>query len=88
MALNIYGKTQGPIPLFQLGSACFSWIELTSASQCEKQFSVLWKEDVNVAEPDAWLQCPETCSARSRLGWGAHRAEGGICQPHLVAGRD
>ena len=61
MALNIYGKTQRPIPLFQLGSvASFSWIELQSrlfSSSMGGQFSVLWQEDVNAAKSDSWLQC-------------------------------
>jgi hypothetical protein len=61
MALKIYGKTQRPIPSFQLGSvASLSWIELQSKLFCSsvgRQFSVLWQEDVNVARPDSWLQC-------------------------------
>ena len=57
----IYGKTQGPIPLFQLGSvACFSWIELQSrlfSSSVGRQFSILWQKNINIARPDTCLQC-------------------------------
>ena len=74
MALNICGKTQGPIYLFQLGSvASFSWTELHSrpfSSSAGGQFSVLWQEDVNTTKSDSWLRSEEVCSANSRLGEG------------------
>ena len=60
-SLNIYGKTQGPIPLLWLilllVSAGLSCKVGSSAAQWGGQFSGLWQEGVNITRPETWVQC-------------------------------